>query len=158
MWNQSDNQNPEEEPVFPPFPTTSDEVWDVLGPYYDAGIPLDFFFEFFVMDVIGALPPVTVEAMDAFSAENPEAFGPGWRENVRTMLALSESIDVAILDMWYRELQSRSLEDGEYHPWQFALDFSAAYLADDSAVDTWSHAEYQEAKARVAEIERRNAT
>jgi hypothetical protein len=68
-----------------PSPLSLDAVSSWPEPYLHDGKPMDFFFEYHIMEVIGVLPRETVEALDAFVREH------------------AETIDVAILDRWLHE-------------------------------------------------------
>ncbi len=134
-----------------PFPTSLDDVYSALDPYLRDEKPMDFFFEFLIMEVIGALPRETVKALDEFAGENAEAFETGdWRSEVRVGFGLSDTIDVAILDLWYQnDGVARQLVD-RYYPWRFARDFSAEYFSNDGEIDEWPEGELEAAKARIA--------
>jgi hypothetical protein len=87
-----------------PSPLSLDAVSSWPEPYLHDGKPMDFFFEYHIMEVIGVLPRETVEALDAFVREHAEAFETGdWRSEVCVGFELPETIDVAILDRWLHE-------------------------------------------------------
>ncbi|MFP3449733.1 hypothetical protein, partial [Pseudomonas sp. SIMBA_067] len=68
----------------------------------------------------------------------------------RKALHLSETIDVAILDLWFINSAKASEAGGLYHPWSFAKDFLQQYLADGSQVDVWEGDAFKLAQARIA--------
>lgn len=134
-----------------PFPTSLDAVHSALAPYLRDEKPMDFFFEFLIMEVIGALPRETAKALDEFTRENVEAFETGdWRSEVRVGFGLSDTIDIAILDLWYQNDGVRRQQVDRYYPWRFARDFSAEYFSNDGEIDEWPEGELEAAKARIA--------
>ncbi len=134
-----------------PFPETLAEVYSALEPYMADEKPMDFFFEFYICEVVGALPRESAEALDEFVKENAEAFDSGdWRSEVCTGFGLSETIDVAILDLWYRKSGPERQRLDPYYAQRFAIDFSAEYFSYDGELDVWSDGELEAARARIA--------
>ena len=89
-------------PVMPPFPSSLDELYGTIAPYHRDQRPLDLFFEFLIVDVLGLLPEATQKALDEFITKHPSLFAAtngDWRAGVRQMLHLSETIDIAIQDL-----------------------------------------------------------
>jgi len=123
-----------------------------MAPYHEAQRPLDLFFEFFIVDVLGLLPKPTQDAIDELTAKHPIFFrqtNGEWRSGVRQALNLSETIDIAIQDLWYRHSQ-KALEDGwVYHPWHYAQNFIENYVAEGSRVDVWEGDALEQAKTRI---------
>lgn len=125
-------------PAMPPYPASLEELSRVLAPYYQEKRPAELFMEFLVIDVIGQLPQTTIGAIEAF-AKKTSALGPGddWRSHVRKIFNLSNTIDIAILDLWYRNSEKAATEGWTYHPWHFAMNFIEQYCAEGSRVDVW---------------------
>lgn len=92
--------------------------------------------EFLVIDVIGQLPQATISAIEAF-AKKTSAFGPSddWRAHVRNTFNLSNTIDIAILDLWYRNCDKAATEGWTHHPWHFAMNFIEQYFPTEA---TWT--------------------
>ena len=115
--------------------------------------PSDIFFDHFVMDVIGLLPPGMSENLDAAISTS----GGAWRHKTKQLINLSDTIEIAILDLWYRNsaiLESR----GElYDPYHFAVNFVDAYFAENSQVDQWPGNALEVAKSHIREAQQRNA-
>ncbi|MDH4139940.1 MAG: hypothetical protein OEV43_05150 [Coriobacteriia bacterium] len=152
MWNPfaRKSESPRE-PQMSPFPMSPDGVYSALEPYMRDEKPMDFFFEFYIMEVVGALPPETAEALDEFVKENAEAFDTGdWRSEVHSGFGLSDTIGIAILDLWYRKSGPARQRVDEYYAQRFAIDFSAEYFSDDGEIDMWPEGELEAAKARIA--------
>jgi hypothetical protein len=152
MWNPfARNGNSPQDQQTSPFPLSLDDVYAALEPYLRDEKPMDFFFEFLIMEVAGALPPQTAKALDEFVFENAEAFDTGgWRSEVRAGFGLTETIDIAILDRWYEnDGVARQRVDGNY-PWRFAAEFAAEYFSIDCEIDEWDEGELEAARARIA--------
>jgi hypothetical protein len=141
-----------EPPLMPDYPATLDELLKVFAPYYHDQRPLDLFFEFFVIDVLGALPTSTDNAINQLVAKFPFFFASAngnWREGVVLDLNLSDTIKIAILDLWLIN-SSKAKESGWfYHPWHYAKDFLDNYTVDGSRVDVWEGNALELAKARI---------
>jgi hypothetical protein len=137
----------------PAYPATLDEFMGVMAPYYQSKRPADLLFEFFVVDVLAALPEATERSISSFAAKLPaffESAGGDWRRWVRETFRLSGTIEIAILDLWLRN-SARAREDGwKYHPWHYARNFVEKYSEEGSEVDVWSGDALEQAKARIA--------
>ena len=139
-------------PEMPPFPVGYDGLMQALAPYYQQARPLDFFFEMYVVDVLGKLPQRTHSALAVFSSKHPSFFAAhngDWRQFVIKETQLSETIEVAIWDLWIRNSANAKRDGWEYHPWHYAQDFADNYFADGSRVDVWEGNALQEAKQRI---------
>jgi hypothetical protein len=131
-----------------PMPATISE-----HPRY-ANQPINLLFEAFVLDVIGQLPAAkrqTLQAMNlqkVFSTQASE-----WRAVLRETLHLSDTIGVAILDLWYRNREALRKQGQEYPPVAFSQDFTDNYFADDSKVDVWPDGALDAAKKRIVDYQ-----
>jgi|SRR5215475_8523323 len=144
-------------PKMPAFPASLEELYRTIAPYYREQRPLDLFFEFFIVDILDLLPHATQNAIDELTIKHPTFFiatNGDWRAGVRNMLNLSQTIDIAILDLWYRNRQTASDQGWYYHPWHYARNFRDNYLAKGSRVDIWEGDALEQAKARI-ETERK---
>ena len=140
-------------PVMPPFPTSYDEVMRALAPYYHEQRPMDFFFEMFVVRTIEELPDATIQALGEFESKHPtffEAFEGSWSKTVVGSLNLSDTIDVAIWDLWLKNSANARKDGWVYHPWHFASNFIENYSTDDSRVDVWTEETLAQARQRIA--------
>lgn len=119
--------------------------------------PIYLFFEDYILDVMGELPPEKSEKyqemnlQSVFNAESSE-----WKEVIQETLNLSDTIEIAILDLWYRNREIGRKEGMEYEPRQFAIDFTDHYMKDDSKVDVWEDDALQLAKERIVRHELEN--
>jgi hypothetical protein len=145
---------PYKPPEMPSYPTSSDDVVSLLVPYYREKRPMDLFFEFLILDVLGELPAKAGHAIDKFAADHAPMFAKtngDWRAGVRNVLNLSSTIDVAILDLWYRNRAKASQDGWSYHPWHYSRNFLDNYFADGSQVDQWHGDALEQAKRRIQE-------
>lgn len=143
-------------PQIPDFPESLADLKRTLVPYAKEDRPIELFFEFFVVDVLEALPAATSKAVSEFAAQFPTAFNsaPDWRAGVKEALNLSQTIEVAILDLWYINRKKAVLDGWSYHPWHYAMNFVEKYFEEGSKVDVWEGDALELAKSRIA-LERR---
>jgi len=112
------------------------------------------FFENFVLSTIGKLPNENVEKLNSlnlakvFNTEPKE-----WKLIVKEVLHLSDTIEIAILDLWYSNQKLASEQKVEYHPNQFAVDFVDNYLRGNSRIDIWTEDSLKQAKERINRIQ-----
>jgi len=125
-------------------------VMTLSNPRY-AKNPIAFFFESYILDVIGHLPPERSEKIQSMNLQKVFQTGAReWREVVRETLHLSNTIDIAILDLWYTNQDLAAQRRVEYTPLAFAQDFSDEYEKDGSKVDVWPPGALASAQARIA--------
>jgi hypothetical protein len=145
-------------PQMPEYPTDLDSFYQVIKPYYDEERPLDLFFELLIIDVLGYLPEQTKLAIEEFSNKHTRFFestNGDWKEYVKKTLELSSTIEIAILDLWYRNSQNAKDSGWEYQPWHYAMNFIDNYFAENSKVDIWEGNALEEAKRLIREHENR---
>jgi hypothetical protein len=107
--------------------------------------PSDLFFDHLVLDVIGHLPTEMLGRLDAAL----ETSAGGWRHKTKEIVNLSDTIEIAILDLWYRNSAILATRGETYEPYQFAVDFVDNYFADDSQIDQWHGNALAAAKERI---------
>jgi len=113
--------------------------------------PITFFFESYILDVLGQLPGERsdkIQSMNLQKVFNTQA--SEWREVIRETLHLSTTIEIAILDLWYTNQEVAKQRGVEYAPLAFAQNFNDEYQRDESKVDVWSAETLAAAKARIA--------
>ncbi len=138
----------------PPFPTDDDGMMKTLAPYYHDERPLDLFFELYVCDVLEQLPKGTLDALSDFSDKHPTFFSAGdgdWKAYVVNQCHLSDTIEIAIWDLWIRNIEIAERDGWIYHPWHFAQDFLENYFSEGSKVDVWEGDALEMAKKRISE-------
>lgn len=112
--------------------------------------PSYIFFENYILDVLGYLPAeksLKIQAMNlqrVFGTKESE-----WHAVVKEALGLSGTIDIAILDLWYRNQEIASKQGMVYEASAFAIDFTDQYMKDGSQVDVWPQGALEAAKARI---------
>src|SRR4051812_10158666 len=83
--------------------------------------PINLLFEAFVLDVIGHLPDAkrqTLQAMNLQKVFNTQT--SEWRAVLRETLHLSDTIDVAILNLWFANREVGRKEGHAYDPLIFS--------------------------------------
>ena len=85
-----------------------------------------------------------------------EAHGGDWQQYVVKTSHLSDTIEVAIWDLWIRNSANARAKGWEYHPWHYAQNFADNFFAEGSRVDVWEGNALKEARKRI-EAHRENA-
>ena len=114
--------------------------------------PMNLLFEGFIEDVIGHLPPDKLRAMEQMDL--PRRFktkATDWRGTITEMLHLSDTVKIAILDLWYRNQEIGEQQGIEYDPVQFSMDFVDHFYEEGSRVDIWEDDALRAAKERIAQ-------
>ncbi len=112
--------------------------------------PVYLFFENLVLDIIGELSVEKRKVLDELNLQF--IFGSkahNWQEVIRETLQLSNTLDVAVLNEWYRNLDGEL--DAVYPARKFAEHFVDAYFAPDSTIDVWNEASLENARQRIEE-------
>lgn len=79
-----------------------------------------------------------------------------WRSVIEETLHLSDTIDIAILDLWYRNREHFKTDAGEYDPVWFSQILTDEYMKDGSQVDVWSEGSLESAKERIKHAQSQN--
>jgi len=112
--------------------------------------PIYLFAELYVLDTIGHMPPEkNPQDMNLQSVFNTKA--SEWRDVIAEVLHFSETINIAILDLWHRNKHHYN------DPWHFAQDFIDKYNEDDSKVDVWPEGTLEAARSRIAAAQAEDA-
>ena len=149
------NQEQYTPPTMPEYPKSYDDIMATLAPYYQADRPLDYFFELYIISVLEKLPNESQVALQKFNKKHPSFFestNGNWIAYVREQLHLSNTIDVAIWDLWVRNSVNVKNNGWAYHPWHFAQNFLDNYFAEDSKVDVWEGNSLELAKQRITKF------
>ncbi|MFT5696561.1 MAG: hypothetical protein ACI9QQ_002542 [Myxococcota bacterium] len=112
--------------------------------------PIYLFFEEYILAVIGAIDEARIEevqGMDLQTVFKTEA--TPWLAVVHEVMGLSDTIELAILDLWLRTTKKLKESGKIYHPVAFAQSFTDHYMADDSHVDQWTRDSLAAATALV---------
>jgi hypothetical protein len=108
--------------------------------------PVYYFVERLVIDTIERLP---VELQDEI-AETIRTDRDGWRGKVKELATLSDTFEVAVLDLWYRNAAIVTEQGDTLSVHDFALLFVDNYFLDDSQIDVWGPGALEAAKSRIA--------
>lgn len=112
--------------------------------------PMNILFANFILDTIGELSKDKYEQIDKMNlAKVFKTPDMEWKQIVKRVLNLSDTIDIAILDLWYRNREIAEKQGVDYHPIQFAMDFVDNYYKEDSKVDVWENDNLEQAKRRI---------
>lgn len=115
--------------------------------------PMDVLFANYVLDVIGHLPAERRSGVEALAPKLQASLrtsASDWRGIIREALHLSQTIDLAILDLWFTN-SDRAVESGvPLPPGDFAMMFVAKYREPGSQIDVWPGDSLERAKAFVA--------
>jgi len=110
--------------------------------------PINLLFEDLVMNVIGHMPPGREEVLRGMNLQKVFATTSSeWREVIREALHLSETVEIAILDLWIRNRACYHDTPEGYRA--FAQDFTDKFMAEDSKVDVWPEGALAAAKERI---------
>jgi hypothetical protein len=114
--------------------------------------PMNLLFESFIQDIIGSLPSDKVRALEQMDL--PRLFktrAADWRGAIAEVLHLSDTIRIAILDLWYRNQEIGKQQSIEYDPVQFSMAFVDHFHEEGSRVDVWEGDALQAAKEGIAQ-------
>lgn len=119
--------------------------------------PIYLFFEAYIQDVIGHLPREKSDSIQNMNIQ--KVFGTKateWHSVIEETLHLSNTIDIAILDLWYRHREYFKTDAGEYDPVWFSQIFTDEYMKDGSQVDVWPEGALESAKERIKHAQSEN--
>ena len=115
--------------------------------------PMNILFENFVLDTINKLPEEKIEQLNSMDLAKVFKIEPKhWKLVIKQVLHLSDTIEIAILDLWYKNQDIAAQQKIEYLPTQFAMDFVDNFLKDDSKIDIWDGDSLNQAKERIKRI------
>ena len=113
--------------------------------------PMNILFENFILDTIQHLPQEKVDLLNKMNLAkvfNTEEMD--WKLIIKKVLNLSDTIEIAIMDLWYRNSEIAQNQNVDYHPVQFARDFVDNFYKEDSKVDVWDADSLEQAKQRIS--------
>jgi len=116
--------------------------------------PMDLFFESLILDTIGVLPSEKNTEFNALNLHETFKVDPmDWKLITKKVLDLSDTIEIAILDLWIRNRDIATGQNIKYEPSQFAIGFVENYYKEDSKVDVWEGDNLEQAKRRIEEYQ-----
>jgi hypothetical protein len=112
--------------------------------------PMRTLFANFVLAANDMLPREKFELLESLNLAARFNIEPkDWRLVIKQVLHLSDTIEIAILDLWYTNQDIAAQRKIEYHHNQFALDFVDNYFKEDSQIDIWPDDSLNRAKERI---------
>jgi hypothetical protein len=114
------------------------------------GNPMLAVFENLVLDVLGRLPAGKAEIL--IKMDLPKVLksrAKDWKGAVKESLHLSETIEIAILDLWYTNQEVAVQKQITLSAEEFAMGFVDNYLKENSQVDIWTQESLARAKERI---------
>ena len=114
---------------------------------------INVFFKAFILDTLKELPEeknTMIEEMNLDKVFSTD-FG-NWKKTIKKVLNLSDTIEIAIKDLWLRNSEIAKNDGTELNADQFADLFIENYYAENSKVDIWENeSDLNNAKNRIAE-------
>ena len=114
---------------------------------------INVFFKAFILDTLKELPEeknAMIEEMNLDKVFSTD-FG-NWKKTIKKVLNLSDTIEIAIKDLWLRNSEIAKNDGTEFNEENFADLFIENYYVEDSKVDIWeSESDLNNAKKRIAE-------
>lgn len=114
---------------------------------------INVFFKAFILDTLKELPTekseliVNMNLDKVFSTDFND-----WKKTIKKVLNLSDTIEIAIKDLWLRNSEIAKNDGIELNADQFADLFIENYYVENSKVDIWqSESDLNNAKKRIAE-------
>jgi hypothetical protein len=112
--------------------------------------PINILFGNFILSTINRLPKEKNEQLNAMNLAKVFHTEPkDWRLVLKQVLHLSDTIEIAILDLWYENQEKALQRNVEYMPNQFVADFINSFLSTNSQIDAWDSNSLNRAKERI---------
>ena len=119
--------------------------------------PIAFFFEQYILDVIGELGYKQRQILDELNLNDLfNARAAHWRAVVEEKLRLSETFQIAILDKWYRCVDEAEGKELEPNMEEFIRKFGDSFFSQHSDVDVWADASALEAARERIKLSKMN--
>lgn len=114
---------------------------------------INVFFKAFILDALKELPTEKNDMIEKMNLD--KVFSTDfndWKKTIKKVLNLSESIEIAIKDLWLRNSEIVKNDRNELNADQFADLFIENYYAENSKIDIWEkESDLNNAKKRIAE-------
>ena len=115
--------------------------------------PIDTFFHLFILDTIHKLSTEKEEILKKIDLD--KVFSTDfndWKKTIKKVLNLSDTIEIAIKDLWLRNSEIAKKENIELSPEEFAMTFTKEFLVENSKIDIWENeSDLTTAKKRIRE-------
>jgi len=114
---------------------------------------INVFFKAFILDTLKELPTEKSDLIGNMNLDNVFSTDfNDWKKTIKKVLNLSDTIEIAIKDLWLRNSEIAKNDGTELHADQFADLFIENYYVKNSKVDIWeSESDLNNAKKRIAE-------
>lgn len=114
---------------------------------------IDVFFKAFILDTLKELPTEKNELIENMNLD--KVFSTDfndWKKTIKKVLNLSDTIEIAIKDLWLRNSEISKNNGNELTADLFADLFIENYYTENSKVDVWENeSDLNNAKKRIAE-------
>ena len=118
-------------------------------PRYKAN-PIYLIFECYIEDTIGHLPEVKSKTLKEMNLQKVfKTKSTDWKAVIRETLRLSDTIDIAIQDLWYQNREDFMDNKGQFDTYLFSQVFTDQFMEDGSMLDVWPPGELDAAKERI---------
>ena|SRR5690606_2788086 len=114
---------------------------------------INVFFKAFILDTLKELPTEKSDLIRNMNLDNVFSTDfNDWKKTIKKVLNLSDTIEIAIKDLWLRNSEIAKKDRTELNADQFADLFIENYYVENSKVDIWeSESDLNNAKKRIAE-------
>jgi hypothetical protein len=114
---------------------------------------INVFFKAFILDTLKELPTEKSDLIGNMNLDNVFSTDfNDWKKTIKKVLYLSDTIEIAIKDLWLRNSEIAKNNGTELNADQFADLFIENYYAKNNKVDIWeSESDLNYAKKRIAE-------
>lgn len=114
---------------------------------------INVFFKAFILDTLKELPTEKSDSIGNMNLDNVFSTDfNDWKKTIKKVLNLSDTIEIAIKDLWLRNSEIAKNDGTELNADQFADLFIENYYLENSKVDIWeSESDLNNAKKRIAE-------
>ncbi|WP_194767413.1 hypothetical protein [Tamlana sp. I1] len=113
---------------------------------------INVFFKAFILDTLKELPTEKSELIRNINLDNVFSTDfNDWKKTIKKVLNLSDTIEIAIKDLWLRNSEIAKNDGTELNADQFADLFIENYYVENSKVDIWeSEFDLNNVKKRIA--------
>jgi len=126
----------------------------MVNPRYD-GSPMIAVFECYVLEVLGRLSAEKSAGMAKLNLPKVlQTRAQDWKGAVKEKLHLSDTIAIAIWDLWYTNQEVEREKHLELSAGEFVMGFVDNFLKEGSPIDVWTGESLARAKERIAERRR----
>ena len=115
--------------------------------------PIDTLFLNFILDTIHKLPNEKKEILKKIDLNKVYSTDfKDWKKTLKKVLHLSDTIEIAIKDLWLTNSEIAKRDGIELSPEEFAIKFNENFLVPNSKIDIWENeSDLIRAKKRIEE-------